>query len=240
MGLIDVAVTLSTLVILELILGVDNLIFLSILTEKLPSHDRKRARYWGLMFAWVTRLFLLAFAVVLVKLNDTLFVWNDTKFSVHTLFLLIGGFFLVAKAIQEIHLEMTPDSLQISAGKKRQSFWQVVIQVGMMDVIFSIDSVMTAIGLTAEFWIMAVSISIAILGMIYLSATISKFIHAYPTVKMLALCFLLLIGTFLVADGFSFHIPREYLYVVLFFSLGIETLNILKIKQHKKARLKKR
>lgn len=239
MGLLDVVVTLSTLVILELILGVDNLIFLSILTEKLPSHDRKRARYWGLTFAWVTRLFLLAFAVVLVKLNDTLFVWNDTNFSIHTLFLLIGGFFLVAKAIQEIHLEMTPHSLLVSESKKRQSFWKVVIQVGMMDVIFSIDSVMTAIGLTREFWIMATSISIAIIGMIYLSATITKFIHAYPTLKMLALCFLLLIGTFLVADGFSFHIPREYLYVVLFFSLGIETLNILKIKRHKKARLKK-
>lgn len=236
MSLVDVAVTLSTLVILEIILGVDNLIFLSILTEKLPIQDRKRARYWGLTFAWITRLFLLAFAVVLVKLNDPLFEWGSKKFSIHTLFLLIGGFFLVAKAIQEIHLEMTPRSMMISESKKRQSFWQVVIQVGMMDVIFSIDSVMTAIGLTAEFWIMAVSISIAIIGMIYLSAAITKFIQAYPTVKMLALCFLLLIGTFLVADGFSFHIPREYLYVVLFFSLAIEILNILKIKRHKQAK----
>lgn len=236
MSSVDVAVTLSTLVILEIILGVDNLIFLSILTEKLPIQDRKRARYWGLTFAWITRLFLLAFAVVLVKLNDPLFEWGNKKFSIHTLFLLIGGFFLVAKAIQEIHLEMTPRSMMISESKKRQSFWQVVIQVGMMDVIFSIDSVMTAIGLTAEFWIMAVSISIAIIGMIYLSAAITKFIQSYPTVKMLALCFLLLIGTFLVADGFSFHIPREYLYVVLFFSLAIEILNILKIKRHKQAK----
>lgn len=236
MGLIDVAITLSTLIVLEIILGVDNLIFLSILTEKLAPQNRKRARYWGLTFAWVARLFLLAFAVVLVKLNDTLFVWGQTKFSIHTLFLLIGGFFLIAKAIQEIHIEMIPQSGILHSAKMRQSFWQVVLQVAMMDVVFSIDSVMTAIGLTTEFWIMAIAISCAIIAMLYLSAAITRFIQAYPTVKMLALCFLLLIGTFLVADGFSFHIPREYLYVVLIFSLTIETLNIYKKKRQGKTR----
>ena len=238
MSIVDVAVTLSTLIVLEIVLGVDNLIFLSILTEKLPKHNRQRARYWGLTFAWVARLFLLAFAVVLVKLNDTIFVWGKTQFSIHTLFLLLGGFFLIAKAIQEIHLEMIPRAFRVCESKMRQSFWQVVVQVGMMDVVFSIDSVMTAIGLTAEFWIMATAISIAIMGMLYLSTAITEFIQTYPTIKMLALCFLLLIGTFLVADGFSFHIPREYLYVVLIFSLSIETLNIIKNKQQKKVRRK--
>ena len=238
MSFLDVGVTLSTLIVLEIILGIDNLIFLSILTEKLPKENRKRARYWGLTCAWIARLFLLAFAVVLVKLNDTLFTWGATKFSVHTLFLLLGGLFLVAKAVQEIHVEMTPRSELLREANKKQAFWEVVIQVVIMDVIFSIDSVMTAIGLTAEFWIMAVSISVAIVAMLYLSVAITRFIQTYPTVKMLALCFLFLIGTLLVADGFSFHIPREYLYVVLIFSLTIETLNIYKSRQLNKHRKK--
>lgn len=229
---IDTAITLFTLIVLEIILGVDNLIFLSILTEKLVMSERKRARYWGLTFAWMTRLLLLAFAVILVRLNTTLFVLYNIKFSIHTLFLLLGGFFLIAKAVQEIHLEVMPhDEILTIRSKGRQSFWHVVFQVAIVDVVFSIDSVMTAIGLTTDFWIMAISISVAIIGMLYLSATISKFIRNYPSIKMLALAFLLLIGTFLVADGLSFHIPREYLYVVLIFSLSIETLNMIKMKK---------
>lgn len=234
MGWFDIAITLFTLVVLEIVLGIDNLIFLSILTEKLPIEKRKKARYWGLTFAWVTRLGLLAFAVVLVKLNNPLFKLGATRFSIHTLFLLLGGLFLIAKSVQEIRLEISPRSLVMGDKKMRRAFWPVVIQVGMMDVVFSIDSIMTAIGLTNQFWIMAVSISVAIIAMVFLSAAITKFIQDYPTVKMLALCFLFLIGTFLIADGFSFHIPREYLYVVLVFSLSIELLNIFRHKQHEK------
>lgn len=239
MGLVDISLTLVTLVVLEIILGIDNLIFLSILTDKLPLKSRQRARYWGLTFAWMARLFLLAFAVVLVNLNKALFVFKGVSFSVHTMFLLLGGFFLIAKAIQEIHFEMTPRSALLRETEGRHSFWDVVIQVAMMDLVFSIDSVMTAIGLTTQFWIMAVAISIAIIAMLHLSATITKFIHKYPTIKMLALCFLFLIGTFLIADGFSFHIPREYLYVVLVFSLSIESLNIYKKGQDHRFRRRK-
>lgn len=238
MSLIDVGLTLFTLVALEIILGIDNLIFLSILTEKLPMSNRQRARYWGLTFAWIARLFLLAFAVVLVSFNKILFVIRDIPFSIHSLFLLIGGLFLITKAIQEIHFEMTPQRELRRETKIRHSFWDVVLQVALMDLIFSIDSVMTAIGLTNEFWIMALAISIAIIGMLYLSAVITQFIRAYPTIKMLALSFLLLIGTFLIADGCSFHIPREYLYVVILFSLSIELLNMLKRKQQRKIRRK--
>ena len=230
-NLISVAMTLATLIVLEVILGIDNLLFLSILTEKLPKPERKQARFWGLTFAWITRLFLLAFAVVLVGLNTPLFIWGNIKFSIHTLFLLFGGFFLVAKAVQEIHLEVMPKAQLHRKSRSHPAFWKVVSQIVMMDVIFSIDSVMTAIGLTTEFWIMGIAISVAILGMLYLSNTIATFIRTYPPIKMLALAFLFLIGTFLVADGLSFHIPREYLYVVLIFSLSIEILNMLKNKQ---------
>lgn len=235
-NLINVSMTLATLIVLEIILGVDNLIFLSILTEKLPRSERKRARFWGLTFAWVTRLVLLAFAVALVQLNNTLFVWGTINFSIHTLLLLLGGFFLIAKSVQEIHLEVMPNDIVCIKNTNQQTFWKVVSQVAMMDMVFSIDSVMTAIGLTGEFWIMAIAISIAIIGMLYLSAAISQFIRSYPSIKMLALAFLFLIGTFLVADGLSFHIPREYLYVVLIFSLCIEILNMLKTKQRRKRR----
>lgn len=237
MNVVDASLTLLTLIVLEIILGIDNLIFLSILTEKLPVHSRKRARYWGLSFAWMARLFLLAFAVVLVSFKKILFTVSGIGFSIHTGFLLLGGFFLIAKAIQEIHIEVTPHNKLFRSLRKRQSFWEVVSQVAMMDMVFSIDSVLTAVGLTTEFWIMAVAISIAILSMLYLSAAITKFIQRYPTVKMLALCFLVLIGTFLIADGLSFHIPRQYLYVVLVFSLGIETLNVLKRKRHGESRV---
>lgn len=233
MTVIEMSITLSTLVVLEIILGIDNLIFLTVLTEKLPVSERQRARYWGLSFAWIARLLLLACAAVLVKLNTPLFVIHDISFSVHTLFLAIGGLFLITKAIQEIHYEMMPQPRQKRAAKTRYAFWEIVLQIVMMDLVFSIDTVMTAIGLTNEFWMMAVAISIAILGMLYLSSAITQFMRAYPTFKMLALAFLLLIGTFLVADGFSFHIPREYLYVVVLFSLGIECLNMFKSKQRR-------
>jgi predicted tellurium resistance membrane protein TerC len=236
MGCINIGITLLTLVALEIILGIDNLLFLTILTEKLPMLERKRARYWGLSFAWIARLFFLAFTVVLVGFKNILFVIHGIPFSLHSLFLLVGGLFLVAKAVQEIHFEMSPQQAAPRDTKMRHSFWQVVAQVVMMDLVFSIDSVMTAVGLTTEFWIMAVAISLAIVVMLYLSATITEFIRSYPSVKMLALSFLLLIGTFLIADGFSFHIPREYLYVVLVFSLSLELLNILKGKKQSKGR----
>lgn len=229
MSLMESCVTLATLILLEIILGIDNLVFLTILSEKLPGDSRRKARQWGLTFAWLGRIILLAFSVVLVKLNDPVIVFQNQSFSIRNLFLLIGGGFLIAKAIQEIHLEILPhNSKKQSLFKSYQSFWRVVVQIGLMDLIFSIDSVMTAVGLTSEFTIMAIAITISIIGMLYLSSEITKLIRLYPTLKMLALCFLLLIGTFLVADGFSFHIPREYLYIVLVFSLGIETLNIVR------------
>lgn len=225
MEIIHVLVSLIALIILEIILGVDNLVFLSIMTEKLPHAQRRSARRWGLSFAWITRLILLASAVWLVKATHPLIVFSGLSLSARDLFLMIGGLFLIYKATQEIHLEVADHNEQKSVDLKYITFKAVVIQVAIMDIVFSLDSVLTAIGLTTNFWIMSIAITIAIVIMIYASEPVSGFIDKNPTIKMLALCFLILIGVMLIADGFSFHIPRAYIYFAMGFSLGVEGLN---------------
>ena len=227
--------SLLALIILEIILGIDNLVFLSILTERLPKTDRKRARRWGLAFAWLTRLALLASAVWLVKLTQPFLTLYAFSLSIRDVFLLIGGAFLIMKATQEIHREMEGfDEPKISPKTDTASmkFKRVVIQVAIMDIIFSLDSVLTAIGLTNQFWIMALAISIAIVVMIWASEPVSMFIEKHPTIKMLALSFLILIGTVLVADGLAFHVPRAYIYFAMGFSLGVESLNLIRQKKY--------
>jgi predicted tellurium resistance membrane protein TerC len=237
---LDLIPSLLALTVLEVILGIDNLVFLAILTERLPRESRKRARRWGLMFAWVTRLLLLASAVWLVRLTTPLIVLGDLALSARDLFLLGGGAFLIAKATQEIHHEVEPEVLEepkaggVIAGVIAPSFSRVVFQVGIMDIIFSLDSVLTAVGLTPHFWVMAVAITFAIVIMIWASEPVSAFIENHPTIKMLALSFLILIGMLLVADGLAFHIPRGYVYFAMGFSLGVEALNFWKRAKYKK------
>ena len=236
MELLDIVLSLLALIVLEIVLGIDNLVFLSILTEKLPKEQRRSARRWGLTFAWVTRLMLLASAVWLARLTHPLFSWSDYSFSIRDLFLFAGGAFLIAKATQEIHGEVVErEGLYAQDASRRITFRNVVAQVAVMDIVFSLDSVLTAIGLTTRFWVMAVAISIAILVMIYASEPVSEFIDRHPTIKMLALSFLILIGMVLVADAFSFHIPRGYVYFAMGFSLAVEGLNHLKrSRQHRR------
>ena len=235
MGILELIVGVLALIILEIVLGIDNLVFLSILTEKLPKAQRKRARRWGLTFAWATRLMLLASAVWLAKLTKPLLVWASFSFSVRDLFLFGGGAFLIAKATQEIHFEVAETKAeQKSIRTAPATFRSVVIQVGLMDIIFSLDSVLTAVGLTNNFMVMAVAITCAILVMLYASEPVSEFIEKHPSIKMLALCFLILIGMLLVADSFAFHVPRGYLYFAMGFSLGVESLNLLKQARRRK------
>lgn len=225
---LEIGFSILALIILEIVLGIDNLVFLSILTEKLPREQRKRARRWGLTFAWVTRLILLASAVGLTKLTKPLFSIMSFNFSAHDIFLFAGGAFLIAKATQEIHDEVGESETDMkNTALPKITFQRVVIQVALMDVIFSLDSVLTAIGLTQHFTIMAIAITGAILVMIYASEPVGLFIETHPTIKMLALSFLILIGTLLIADSFSYHIPRGYLYFAMSFSLSVELLNIL-------------
>lgn len=241
MELLDIFLGLLALIILEIILGIDNLVFLTILTEKLPKKLRKRARQWGLTLAWVTRLLLLASAVWLVKLTRPLFSMGELTFSVRDLFLIAGGAFLIAKATQEIHGEVGDDLAgDDEFGKPSATFSRVVTQVAVMDVVFSFDSVLTAVGLTNTYWVMALAITIAILVMLYANEMVSRFIEKHPTIKMLVLSFLILIGTVLIADGFSFHIPREYVYFAMGFSLSVESLNLFKKTRRRKRKPIKR
>lgn len=235
MEALDIVLSLFALIILEIILGIDNLVFLSILTEKLPKNQRKKARRWGLTFAWVTRLALLASAVWLVKLTHPFITIGDFEYSVRDLFLFLGGVFLIAKATQEIHFEVGNTEKELhEIGAVSASMKSVVMQVALMDIIFSLDSVLTAIGLTKHFWVMAVAITFAIIVMIFASEPVSRFIERFPTVKMLALSFLILIGMVLVADSFEFHVPRGYVYFAMGFSLSVEGLNLLRSARNKK------
>ncbi|MGQ3887757.1 TerC family protein [Legionella sp. CNM-1927-20] len=240
MEFIDILLSLSALIVLEIVLGIDNLVFLSILTEKLPAEQRRSARRWGLTFAWITRLALLASAVWLVKLTTPLIQIGSFSLSVRDIFLFAGGGFLIVKATQEIRHEVDEDVVEIKEMKnKLVTFRSVVIQVGIMDIVFSLDSVLTAIGLTTRLWVMAVAITCAILVMIYASEPVSRFIDKHPTIKMLALSFLILIGMVLIADSFKFHIPRAYIYFAMGFSLSVEGLNLLKHSRKNRQKNKK-
>lgn len=240
MELFDIFLSLIVLIILEIILGIDNLVFLSILTEKLPKKLRKRARVWGLTLAWVTRLLLLASAVWLSKLTRPLFNIGELSFSLRDLFLIAGGAFLIAKATQQIHNEVEEGITNHQFDTPPATIIGVVTQVAIMDVVFSFDSILTAVGLTNIFWVMALAITIAILAMIYANEMVNQFIEKHPTIKMLVLSFLILIGTVLIADGFSFHISREYVYFAMGFSLSVESLNLFKRSRRRKKRVTKR
>lgn len=228
--LINIIIALCTLTILEIVLGIDNLIILTILTHKLPPQQQNKARKIGLTLAWSTRLLLLACAVAMTKLTDTVITIYNTSFSWRDLFLLTGGIFLLYKATQEIHAEIEPRDQQVLKSKIK-SFTMVVLQIAILDIVFSLDSVLTAIGLTNQFWLMATAISLAILVMLYGSAKFSRFIQRHPTIKMLALSFVMMIGVLLIADGFKFHVPRTYIYFAMGFSLFVEFLNMIKRKR---------
>jgi predicted tellurium resistance membrane protein TerC len=229
MELLDIIASLVTLTVLEVVLGIDNLVFLAIISQRLPKHQQSRARKWGLTLAWVTRLILLASVIWLTRLTQPLFSLFSHVFSGRDIFLLLGGLFLLVKATQEIHAEVEPGSgyTKEKINLPSRGFFFVITQIAILDIVFSLDSVLTAIGLTDRFWLMAVAITIAIITMIVASDPLSRFIEKHPTVKMLALSFLILIGMILVADGFAVHIPRGYVYFAMAFSLSVEGLNML-------------
>lgn len=232
----DILVSLLALIVLEIILGVDNLVFISILSSRLPQAQQKLARRVGLSLALIMRLLLLASAVWLVHLTQPLFNISNHSVSIRDMFLLLGGLFLLAKGTWEIHREID-NAGRASVAIKYATFAAVIIQIALFDIIFSLDSILTAVGLTQNFTIMAIAIIIAVIVMILASEHIHYFIQKYPTVKMLALSFLLLIGMVLVADGMSLHIPRGYIYFALFFSLMVEGLNnVMHHKRNKHAK----
>ena len=219
--------SLATLTILEIVLGVDNLIFLSILASRLTAHQQKLGRRLGLGAAVVTRLLLLASAAWIVTLTHPVFVFGEYEISWRDLLLLAGGLFLMAKATTEIHHAVEGET-QEATGKAvaTAGLMSVVLQIAIIDIVFSFDTVMTAVGMSDHFPIMAVAVIAAVIVMIFAAEPVSGFVGQHPTVKMLALSFLILIGMALIADGLHFHIPKGYLYFAVAFSVMVEMLNL--------------
>ena len=219
--------SLVTLSALEIVLGIDNLVFIAILTGRLPAHQRALGRKVGLALALITRLMLLATLAWIVGLTAPVLTVGDRGFSWRDLILIGGGLFLLYKATVEIHEmvekeEDEPDSPQGAAGV---TFRGVVLQIAVIDIIFSLDSVITAVGMADKLWVMVAAVVIAMIIMIIASNPLANFVAAHPSVKMLALSFLLLIGVLLIADGFGLHIPKGYVYFALAFSVAVETMN---------------
>jgi len=227
--LTDPAAWLSfvTLAVLEIVLGIDNIIFLSILSSRLPKAQQPRARVLGLGFAMLTRIALLFSITWLIGLTAPLFSigFLEQEISGRDLILLAGGLFLLAKSVSEIHgsLEGVEQTRKVDA---KASFMLVIVQIGILDIVFSLDSVFTAVGLAQHVEIMVAAIVLAVLVMMFLAGPINEFIDRHPTIKILALAFLILVGVALVADAFDVHIPKGYLYFAMAFSVGVEMVNI--------------
>ncbi|HET7922077.1 MAG TPA: TerC family protein [Gammaproteobacteria bacterium] len=216
---------LVTLTALEIVLGIDNIIFISIVTGGLPEQRQAAARRTGLILAVVTRLALLASLFWLSRLTRPLFTLFEQPFSLRDIVLIGGGLFLLAKSTLEIHGDIE-QSHAPEHGSVRKSFSAAVIQILLLDVVFSLDSVITAIGMSDQLLVMAAAIIIAIGFMLVYAGAVSRFVQRHPTLKMLALAFLVLIGVALIADGLGMHIPKGYIYFSMAFAFGVEMLNL--------------
>ncbi|MCS2152540.1 TerC family protein [Scandinavium goeteborgense] len=221
---------LGTLTILEIVLGIDNIIFLSLVVAKLPTAQRNHARRIGLFAAMMMRLGLLASIAWVVRLTNPLFTLFDHSFSARDLILLAGGLFLIWKASKEIHesIEGEEEGLKTNV----HSFFGAIVQIMLLDIIFSLDSVITAVGLSDHLFIMMAAVVIAVGVMMFAARPIGEFVDRHPSVKMLALAFLILVGFTLMLESFSIHVPKGYIYFAMFFSIAVETLNLLRNKKN--------
>lgn len=217
-----------TLTLMEIVLGIDNIVFISVIINRLPKEQAERARRVGLLLALVFRIILLIFLAWIIGLQAELFTLFGHPFSWRDLILLGGGIFLVYKATAEIHEEFEGETEEQQAERMSAgSFARIIGQIIVIDLVFSVDSIVTAIGMAEHVEVMVAAVMVAIAVMYVASGTISDFIKRHPTTKMLALSFLLLIGVSLVADGMGFHIPRGYIYAAMGFSVMVEAINIL-------------
>jgi len=218
-------IALATLIALELVLGVDNIIFISILAGKLPKKDQPRARTTGIMLAVITRVMLLLSLSWIISLEEPLFHLLGFGISGHDLILIVGGLFLLGKSTFEIHEKLEGQEGHSSA-KVSPNFTSVIVQIMLLDIVFSLDSVITAVGMVNEIFIMIFAVIVAAVIMIFLSGPIGNFVERHPTVKMLALSFLLMIGFTLVVEGLHQHIPKGYIYFAMGFSIFVEMINL--------------
>jgi predicted tellurium resistance membrane protein TerC len=227
---------LLTLTALEIVLGIDNVIFLSVIVSRIPPRQAKRARQIGLALALVFRILLLSLLVWLIGLTKAVLTVKGIALSWRDIILIGGGLFLIAKATHEIHAEVEARDGDSDAAPKASAFFWVIVQIIVIDMVFSLDSIITAIGMAQDLQIMIAAVVIACIIMYVSSGPVARFVTEHPTTKMLALAFLVLIGVALVADGFKFHIPRGYIYFAIAFSAAVELFNVLAKRNRKKAR----
>jgi predicted tellurium resistance membrane protein TerC len=219
-------VTLITLALLEIVLGIDNVIFIAILSGRLPAHQQNSGRQIGLIVALLTRILLLLSLTWIMRLVEPLFTVAGNEISGRDLILLVGGLFLIAKSTMEMHHSLEGADTHVGGNAKQISFWGTIAQIAVLDIVFSLDSVITAVGLSNEIAVMVVAIIIAVIVMLAFSGALSRYIEKHPTIKILALSFLSLIGMSLVAEGFDFHIEKGYIYFAMAFSVIVELINI--------------
>jgi len=217
---------LVTLTALEIVLGIDNIIFISILTGKLPQQQRPRAQRIGLALAMITRLMLLFSLTWIMRLTEPFFSILGHGVSGRDIILIVGGLFLLAKSTMEIHDKLEGEEHHSPEGKGGASFKGIIIQIMFLDIIFSLDSVITAVGMASQLAVMATAVVLAVGVMMFFAGAVSTFVDRHPTIKVLALSFLLLIGVSLIADGLSFHIPKGYIYFAMAFSVFVEMINL--------------
>lgn len=231
--MLESIVPLLSLIALEVILGIDNIIFISILADKLPEKDRNKLRFWGIGLAMVMRLLLLAFISWILKLDTTLFTLFDTDFTGKGIILIVGGLFLIYKSTKEIYAKTEALNSENNVKTIQGSFAKLLGEVIILDLVFSIDSIITAVGMVNELWIMYTAVVVTVIIMLFASKPISGFISKHPSFKILALCFLMMIGVSLIAEGFQFEIPKGYIYFSMAFAFLVDVVQMKTIKNEK-------
>lgn len=221
----EIWISLVTLTLLEIVLGIDNIVFISVLSAKLPAHQQKKARQAGLLLALGTRILLLLGLAFMARMQKPLFRVFDMDFTARDLVLFLGGLFLMWKATKEIHEKLEGEEGEVS-NRIAPTFASVIVQILLLDIVFSLDSVITAIGMAKHIPVMVAAVILAVGFMLVFAGKISAFIEKHPTLKMLALSFLIMIGLTLVMEGFHKEIPKGYIYFAMAFSVGVEVLNI--------------
>jgi predicted tellurium resistance membrane protein TerC len=229
--MLDAIIPLISLISLEVILGIDNVIFISILSDKLPDSQRNKLRYWGLGLAMVMRLILLTLISYILKLDQNLFTLFDIKFSGKGLILIAGGLFLIYKSTVEIyHKTELANQADQPVAPKTSSFKRLLLEIILLDLVFSVDSIITAIGMAQQLWVMYTSVIVAVVIMIFASQPISFFIKKHPSFKILALSFLMMIGLSLIAEGFHLEIPKGYIYFSMAFAFIVDIIQMKTVK----------
>lgn len=224
--MLDAIVPLLSLIALEVILGIDNIIFISILADKLPDHQRNKLRFWGIGLAMVMRLLLLAFISWILKLDQTLFTAFEINFSGKSLILILGGLFLLYKSTKEIYHKSEIKNQENLTDIKSASFKRLLMEVIILDLVFSVDSIITAVGMVQELWVMYTAVIVTVVIMLVASKPISDFIKNHPSFKILALCFLMMIGVSLLAEGLQFKIPKGYIYFSMAFAFLVDIIQM--------------